>query len=92
MDSLSQIEFYFFSARHDLSMIRVFAETYKLNQYPNIKIVGMDTEFFFFSFYKVKFVPDLALYDSKKKLIKLLEGEFTVKTIWDLTHTDSVIK
>ena len=86
MDSLSKIEFYIFSARHDLSMIRSFAEAYKLQNFPNIKIVGMDKEFFFFSYYKVKFVPDLALYNGNKMLIKLLQGEFTVKELYELTN------
>ena len=88
MDSLRNVDFYLFSARHDLSMIRTFVETHKLASYPNIKIVGMDKEFFFFSYYKVKFVPDLALYDSNKKLIKLLQGEFTVKELYELTHNE----
>ena len=84
--SLSNIDFYIFSARHDLSMIREFSNKYHLDTYPNIKAVGMDSEFFFFSFYKVKFVPDIALYDENKNLIKLYEGSVKVKELYEITH------
>lgn len=86
IDSIKNIQFYLLSARHDMSMIRNFYEHYHLADYPNILGVGMDTEFFFFSFYKVKFVPDIALYDENKKLIKLFEGSVEVKDLYELTH------
>jgi thioredoxin-related protein len=86
MDSLQDVDFYLFSARHDMEMIRGFYKKFHLDGYPNIKIVGMDTEFFFFSFYKVKFVPDLAIYDKNGDLVKLLDGACTVREIFELTR------
>ena len=86
MDSVKNIQFYLFSARHDMSMIREFYNKYHLANYDNIKIVGMDTEFFFFSYYKVKFVPDIALYDGDKKLLKLFEGSVKLSELYELTH------
>ena len=86
MDSMANIQFYLFSARHDLDAIKGFYNKFHLEKYPNIKVVGMDTEFFFFSYYKVKFVPDIALYDREKKLIKLFEGAATVNELYVATH------
>ena len=86
MDSIKNVQFYVFSARHDMSMIRGFANNYHLQSYPNIKVIGMDTEFFFFSFFKVRFVPDLAVYDGDKNFVKLYQGSVTVKELYELTH------
>jgi len=86
MDSLKDIQFYIFTARHDMSMIQNYYKKFHLADYPNIKAVGMDTEFFFFSYYGVHYVPDLAVYDENKKLIKLLDASCTVQDLYQLTH------
>ncbi len=86
IDSVDNIDFYIFTARHDMQMIRDFAKKFKLAKYKNIKVIGMDEEFFFFSYYKVKFVPDIALYDDNKHFLKLFEGSVPLKELYDLTH------
>jgi len=86
MDSLKDVQFYIFSARHDISMIKKFYDDYHLARFPNIKAVGMDSEFFFFLFYKTKFVPDIAMYDKSKKLIKLFEGSASVKDLYQYSR------
>ena len=50
-----------------------FAQYYKLNRFPAIKI-GWDPQRFVTNFYSVKFTPFSALYDKKGKLEKVYEG------------------
>jgi hypothetical protein len=50
-------------------------------------LAGRDYEFFFGSFYKISYVPDLVLYDEHKKLIKLIQGEAKVKEIYDAVYS-----
>ena len=86
MDSIKNIQFYLFTAFHDMGMLRDFYKEYHLADYKNIKVVGRDYEFFFFSYYGTKFVPDIALYDEQKKLVKLIEGETTASEIYKCIH------
>ena len=86
IDSLSNIDFYMVSNAHNVADIRKFADKYKLAGYKNIKVVGQDYDFFFLTHYGTKFVPDFALYDSKKKLIKLFESTVTITELYDATH------
>jgi thiol-disulfide isomerase/thioredoxin len=53
-----------------LDEIKIFAETYQLNNYSNIHF-GRDTKYFLPTFYKVKFTPFMAVYDKKGKLLKV---------------------
>ena len=41
MDSLKDVDFYMFSARHDMEMIRGFYKKYHLDSYSNIKVVNI---------------------------------------------------
>jgi hypothetical protein len=83
MDSVKDVQFYFVTSLHDMGTIRSFYDAYNMGKYSNIKVVGWDMEFFFLEHYRVMQLPDVALYDEKKKLIKLLEGEFTATTIYN---------
>jgi len=86
MDSIKNIQFYLISGYHDYGAIREFYEKHHLGDYENIKVVGRDYEYFFIDFYKTKFVPDIALYDAHKKLIKLIEGETTANEVYKYIH------
>jgi hypothetical protein len=86
MDSIENIQFYLVTSFHDYAGIREFYEKHHLSRYDNIKVVGRDYEFFYFSFYKTKFVPDIALYDAHKKLVKLIEGETTASEVYKYIH------
>ncbi len=86
MDSIKEVQFYLFTSYHDVQMLRDFYNEYHLADYKNIKVVGRDYEFFFFSYYGTKFVPDIALYDAHKKLIKLIEGETNASEIYKSLH------
>jgi thiol-disulfide isomerase/thioredoxin len=86
MDSIKDIQFYLVTGFHDMSAIRQFYEEHHLARYDNIKVVGRDYEFFFVDFYKTKFVPDIALYDAHKKLVKLIEGETNASEVYKALH------
>jgi thioredoxin-related protein len=54
-----------------------FREKYKLADYKNI-IVGQDTHFFLAPFYKISYLPFLAFYDKKGKLISFFQGTMDI--------------
>lgn len=86
MDSIKNVQFYLVTAAHSVTEIREFYKEHHMADYKNIVMVGRDFEFFFFSYYQTKFVPDIALYDSRKKLVKLIEGETTASEIYKYVH------
>lgn len=86
MDSVKDVQFYFVTSLHDMGLLRSFYDEYGLGKYKNIKIVGRDIEFFFIDHYKVLRLPDVVLYDENKKLITLLEGDFSATTIYNAVH------
>ena len=86
MDSLKNIRFYLVTSVHDYGRLRAFYDEYHLGDFKNIDAVGRDYEYFFITYYGVKFVPDLVLYDGQKNLVKFFEGHATVDDLYDLTH------
>ncbi len=86
MDSLSNINMFWITPIHSMTSLRKFYTDYHLADYKNIKVVGRDYEYFFNDFYGVHFVPDVALYDEKKKFVKLFENSVKVKDLYQLTH------
>lgn len=53
--------------------IRHFYEEFNLGQYKNI-VVGRDTKYFFSGFYKIRYLPFIAIYDKKRQFMKSFEG------------------
>jgi thiol-disulfide isomerase/thioredoxin len=86
MDSIKNVQFYLFTGAHSMTEIRAFYKEHHLADYKNIRIVGRDLEFFFFDHYKTRVVPDIALYDEHKKLVKLIEGETTASEVYKYIH------
>ncbi len=86
MDSLSNVQFYMITPVHSMTELRSFYEKYHLADFKNIALVGRDYEFFFGTFYGIKVVPDMALYDEQKKIIKLFEGVTTISEVYKYTH------
>jgi thiol-disulfide isomerase/thioredoxin len=86
MEMLTDIRFYMITPVHSMTELRNFYTEFHMERYENIKLVGRDYEFFFGTFYKTRYVPDVALYDGQKKLIKLIEGETTAKQIMETVH------
>lgn len=50
-----------------------FYNHYELRKYKNIT-VGRDTKFFFPNYFKVRFLPFMAIYDKNFRLLKTFEG------------------
>jgi thiol-disulfide isomerase/thioredoxin len=86
MDSFENVQFYMVTPVHSMADLRNFYHKYHLGDYKNIKVVGRDYEFFFGTFYGIKVVPDLALYDEHKMLIKLFEGDTPLADIYKYTR------
>jgi thioredoxin-related protein len=86
MDSVKNVQFYFVTPIHDLSVSRNFNREFHLGDYKNIKIIGRDYEFFFMTNYGVRSLPDVAIYDAHKKFVKLIEGEFSASEIYKYVH------
>jgi len=86
MDSLKDVRFYFITSVHDFGKIRKFYGEYELKEYKNIEVVGRDYEYFFITYYGVKFVPDLVIYDEHKNLVKFFDGHVSVSDLYKLTH------
>jgi len=86
MHKISDIQFYMVTPAHSWADIIKFYDDFKLAEYTNIKVIGRDYEFFFHEYFGVKFIPDIALYNKDKMLIKLFEGDkVTVKDLRDAT-------
>jgi thioredoxin-related protein len=58
---------------HPLWMMNEFIDHYKLKELPNV-VVGRDIYYFFPSFYRIRNLPFLAMYDKKGNLITTFEG------------------
>ncbi|MBX3255965.1 MAG: redoxin domain-containing protein [Chitinophagaceae bacterium] len=56
--------------------IRSFSTEFGLDQYKNI-VVGRDPKYFFPSFYKIHYLPFIAVYDKKQQFLKSFEGNPT---------------
>jgi len=86
MDSLKDVNVYMISSVHSIGAIKRFYDEYRLGDYKNILVVGRDYEFFFVTYYGVKFVPDIVVYDSHKNLVKFFEGHTTISELYSYTH------
>lgn len=72
MDSL-QHTFILWTSYRDMADIKGFAEEYGFFKHKNLK-VGRDPSYGIPSFYQVKYVPFVAVYDKKGDYIKSFEG------------------
>jgi thiol-disulfide isomerase/thioredoxin len=88
IDSFRDVDFYMITPVHSMSDIKKYYGEHHLADHRNIKLVGRDYEFFFGSYYKIRSVPDVALYDADKKLVRLFEGEAPLHLIYEALHKD----
>ncbi|MGN6436318.1 MAG: TlpA family protein disulfide reductase [Agriterribacter sp.] len=56
-----------------LEKMREFTKHYDLAQYKNIT-VAKDPKYFFASYYKIRYLPFIAVYDKKHEFLKSFEG------------------
>jgi hypothetical protein len=86
MDSLKNIRFYLMTLSPDMAGIRKFYKEHNLDKFENIEAVGWDYDFFYLTFFGAMQVPDIALYNSEKKLVHFFEPPFTVSQIFEKVH------
>jgi len=84
LGELKNVNLYMFSFA-ELKDIRRFAEKYKLNKEKNITF-GKDADFFFAGFYRLSAVPGIAIYDEKKKFMKLYNGGAKITDITSVVN------
>jgi len=65
------------------SMMKSFYEKYGLQKFENIN-VGQDTKYTLPTFYQIRFLPYLAMYDKKGNLLTTFEGSMKIE---DLVNT-----
>ncbi|MBK8610276.1 MAG: redoxin domain-containing protein [Chitinophagaceae bacterium] len=61
-------------------IIKKFYTEYKIADYSNI-IMGRDPSYFFGSFYSIRSLPGIFVYDKKGRLIKSLDGKSSIDEI-----------
>jgi thiol-disulfide isomerase/thioredoxin len=86
MDSLKEADFYFATFSY-LSMLKPFAEKYKLDKYKNIKMVGKDYQYFFPDYYGITTVPCIVVYDRHKQLVKSFNDAIHIRELAEVIHT-----
>ena len=67
-------------AHLDFKDLEKFYEEYKLANYPNITL-GRDYNYFFGTFFNIKFLPAIFLYNKKGKFVKAFDGSVPVMRI-----------
>ena len=67
-------------AHLDFKNLKKFYNEYKLANYPNITL-GRDYSYFFGTFYSLKFLPGMFLYNKKGKFVQSFDGSVPVKRI-----------
>jgi hypothetical protein len=90
-DSLSRADFYMFSFS-PIYQIKGFAKKYHLDDYKNIKKVGMDGKMFFTGYYGVRAVPFIAVYDKDRKLVHSWNTHVSVKELYEELQKKSPYK
>jgi hypothetical protein len=85
MDSLKDLQFYLCTFGNPTA-IKGFYDKFHLENYPNVKVVGKDVDYFFTSFFGARFVPYLAVYDKHKKFVKKFEGHASVKELYEASR------
>ncbi len=61
-------------------MMRSFYEKYDLQRFENVT-VGRDFQYLLPSFYKIRFMPYLAMYDKKGNLLTTFEGSMKIEDL-----------
>ena len=67
--------------------IREFGERYGLTAMPNV-VIAKDPNFFLFSFYAIRYLPFIALYNKEGKLVTTRGGTMKPQEIVTLLGAD----
>jgi len=79
MDELKDVQIIMITY-HPLSQMKDFVATYGLEKYPNI-VVGKDVQYVTATFYSIRNIPCMALYNKEGKLIEKLEGTHPIEEV-----------
>ena len=79
MDSLKDVQI-IMATYQPFNEMKTFGDKYNLGKYPNIKM-GRDIRYFFPTFYQMKSLPHLSLYDTSGKYLTAFEGNQKVATL-----------
>ena len=74
------VQIYLVTPIRNLGALRSYYSEYNFQNYPIIKAVAQDTEFFVMDFFAIRSFPSAILYDEQKKLIIEL-GNPTIKDL-----------
>ena len=67
-------------AHLDFHYLKTFYSDYKIADYPNITL-GRDYSYFFGTFFNIKFLPAIIVYNKKGKLVAAFDGSVPVQKI-----------
>lgn len=84
LDSFPHTVFYMISPV-DMSVTRDFDAKYNVSQQKNMDIYK-DAQHLFATYYGIKFLPFIVIYDKKKQLIKAVEGGIKMEELMELTE------
>lgn len=87
IDKMADVNFYWVTHNASNTMLKDFAAKHNFANYPQIKVVGRDYEFFFLDYYGVRSLPSIVVYDKNKMVVKLFEGNATFEDLYQATHT-----
>jgi thiol-disulfide isomerase/thioredoxin len=79
MDQLKNVQI-IMSTNMPFDMMKSFYEKYSLQKFENI-IVGQDFQYILPSFYKIHFMPYLAMYDKKGNLLTTSQGSMKIEDL-----------
>ena len=84
MDELKNVQIVMITF-HPLYMMKNFISDYGLSKYPNI-VVGKDIYYITTSFYDIRNIPYLAMYNKKGKLIEGFEGSLPIPKVIEILN------
>ena len=80
IDKLKDIDIYMVTFMPPIAL-QVYNSVHHWEKHSNVKLMGQDIRLFFPGFYGVTSVPDVVLYDKKKKFVKLWPGGVSIREI-----------
>ena len=67
-------------AHLDFHYLKTFYQDYHIADYPNISL-GRDFSYFFGTFFKIKYLPAIFVYNKKGKFVQAFDGSVAVQKI-----------
>ena len=84
IDSLSNIQIVM-ATNASFADLKKFYQSYQLNRVENI-VAGVEPKYFLASFFAIRNLPYLAMYDNKGRLLTTHEGNMKISNILKVYH------